>query len=225
MTVVSSRSRRRHWLTEVVLIVVIALVVAALVRAFVAQVFYIPSGSMEDTLHEDDWIVVSKLSTELGSIHRGEVVVFADPGDWLDAPVADDNPVRRVLEFIGVAPDSAEGDLVKRVIGVGGDEVSCCDADGRVEVNGEPLTEDYLYPGDSPGDAPVGCSGTFDVTVPAGFLWVMGDHRSVSSDSRCQKDLEQYVPEDLVRGRAVVVIWPASHWGLIGKPDTFDAIS
>jgi signal peptidase I len=214
-----------HWLTEVVLIVVIALVVAALVRAFVAQVFYIPSGSMENTLQVDDWILVSKLSTELGSVDRGDVVVFADPGGWLDTPAATDNPIRRTLEFIGVAPDSAEGDLVKRVIGVGGDHVICCDPQGRVEVNGQALDEGYLYPGDEPSDAPIGCSGTFDVTVPAGSLWVMGDHRSVSSDSRCHKDLGGFVPDDLVRGRAVAVIWPFSHWDVLQDPSTFDAVS
>jgi signal peptidase I len=124
-----------------------------------------------------------------------------------------------------VAPDSAEGDLVKRVIGTGGDHVTCCDPQGRVRVNDQPLTEDYLFPGDKPGDAPIGCSGEFDVTVPEGYLWVMGDHRSVSSDSRCQDDLDRFVPEDLVRGRAVAVIWPLQHWDLLQKPDTFDAVS
>ena len=214
-----------HWLTEVLLIVIVALIVAALVRAFVAQVFYIPSGSMEDTLHEDDWIVVSKLSTEFGNIERGQVVVFADPGEWLSVPPTTDNPIRRALEFVGIAPDSAEGDLVKRVIGTGGDEVTCCNPDGRVEVNGTPLIEDdYLYPGDEPGGAPVGCNGEFDITVPAGYLWVMGDHRSVSSDSRCQKDMARFVPEELVRGRAVVVVWPAAHWRLLAAPEAFDAV-
>ena len=219
-----TRGKRMHWITEVILVVVIALVIAALVRAFVAQVFYIPSGSMEDTLHKDDWILVSKLSTEFGSPERGEVVVFADPGGWLDATPASSNPIRRGLEFIGVAPDSAEGDLVKRVIGVGGDTVTCCDSDGRVEVNGTPLDETYLYPGDEPGDSPIECSGEFEVSVPAGYLWVMGDHRSVSSDSRCQEGLERFVPEDLLRGRAVAVVWPGAHWDLLQRPDTFDSI-
>ena len=158
MTVVDSRRKRSHWFTEVLIIVVVALVVAALVRAFVAQVFYIPSGSMENTLNEDDWILVSKLSTQFGSPDRGDVVVFADPGGWLPASTSTSNPVRQALEFIGVAPDSAEGDLVKRVIGTGGDHVSCCDPQGRVVVNGQPLNEDYLYPGDKPGDSPIGCS-------------------------------------------------------------------
>jgi signal peptidase I len=216
--------RRMHWITEVLLVVVIALVVAALIRAFVAQVFYIPSGSMEDTLHKDDWIVVSKLTTTLGTVERGDVVVFADPGDWLDV-TASSNPVRQALEFVGIAPDSAEGDLVKRVIGVGGDTVRCCNGDGQVEVNGTPLAEDYLYPGDGPSDAPAGCSGEFEITVPNGYLWVMGDHRSVSSDSRCQEDLLRFVPDDLVRGRAVAVVWPFANWDLISRPESFDSIS
>ena len=103
---------------------------------------------------------------------------------------------------------SAEGDLVKRVIGVGGDTVACCDTQDRVTVNGTPIDEAYLYPGDSPGDAPPGCSGQFEVSVPAGYLWVMGDHRSVSEDSRCQDGLEQFVPEENLHGRTVAVVWP-----------------
>ena len=198
---------------------------AALIRAFVAQVFYIPSGSMEDTLNEDDWILVSKLSTEFGDPDRGDVVVFADPGGWLPTTDASSNPIRQALEFVGLAPDSAEGDLVKRVIGIGGDRVSCCDDSGRVRVNGTPLDETYLYPGDQPGAAPAGCSGEFDITVPVGSLWVMGDHRSVSSDSRCQPDLDRFVPEDLLRGRAVAVIWPLQNWDLLQRPVTFDTVS
>jgi signal peptidase I len=215
--------RRRSWLTEVALVVVVTLVVAALIRAFVAQVFFIPSGSMEDTLDRGDWILVSKLSTEFGDPDPGDVVVFADPGGWLEPSRASSNPIRQLMEFVGLAPDSAEGDLVKRVIGTGGDHVSCCDTAGRVRVNGAPLDETYLFPGNSPGAAPAGCSGEFDVTVPAGYLWVMGDHRAVSSDSRCQQDMSRFVPEDLVRGRAVAVIWPVPHWDLLQRPATFEA--
>jgi signal peptidase I len=221
---VSSR-RRTHWIVEVLLVVVVALAVSALVRAFVAQAYYIPSGSMEQTLEKDDWIVVSKLSTRLGTVDRGDVVVFADPGTWLPDTTTRSNPVRRVLEFIGVAPDPAEGDLVKRVIGIGGDTVACCDPQGRVTVNDQPLDETYLYPGDSPGDAPVGCSGEFEASVPAGYLWVMGDHRSVSEDSRCQKDLQKFVPEERVQGRTVAVIWPGENWALVSRPSTFDKVS
>lgn len=225
MTAVDPKRRRMHWLTEMVVVLVIALVVAALIRAFVAQVFYIPSGSMEDTLNQDDWILVSKLSTHFGEPERGDVVVFADPGGWLETTGAATNPIRQSLEFVGLAPDSAEGDLVKRVIGVGGDRVSCCDAGGRVRVNGTPLEEPYLFSGNEAGAAPVGCDGEFEIDVPQGYLWVMGDHRAVSSDSRCQADLERFVPVDLVRGKAVAVIWPAPNWDLLQRPATFDSIS
>jgi signal peptidase I len=224
MTISTPRRRRSHWLLEVVLVVVIALVVSVLVRAFVAQAFYIPSSSMADTLQQDDWILVSKVGYQFGSPQRGDVVVFEDPGDWLEQPAETTNVVRRALEFIGVAPDSSEGDLVKRVIGVGGDTVSCCDAQGRVRVNGVALDEQYVAPGDEPGDAPIGCSGEFVAEVPLGYLWVMGDHRAVSSDSRCQKDLAQFVPEENVHGRTVAVIWPVSEWALVDRPDTFDAV-
>ena len=173
---------------------------------------------MEQTLQEDDWIVVSKLSTRLGSVERGDVVVFSDPGTWLPDVQASSNPVRRALEFIGVAPDAAEGDLVKRVIGVGGDTVACCTPDGQITVNGTPVDETYLYPGNSPGDAPARVLGEFEVSVPAGYVWVMGDHRAVSEDSRCQKGLEQFVPEENIQGRTVAVIWPFSNWSFVDRP-------
>lgn len=221
----ASSRRRTHWLVELVIVVVVALAVASVVRAFVVQAFYIPSGSMEQTLEVDDWIVVSKLSTEFGSVDRGEVVVFSDPGEWLPDVQSSSNPVRRALEFVGVAPDASEGDLVKRVIGIGGDTVVCCNGDGEVTVNGTPLSESYLYPGDAPGDAPLGCSGKFKTSVPAGYLWVMGDHRSVSEDSRCQKGLLKFVPEDNLQGRTAAVVWPFSSWSLVGTPSTFDDVS
>jgi signal peptidase I len=204
---------------ETVVVVVIALAVAALVRAFVVQAFYIPSGSMENTLVPDDRIAVSKLGPLFGSIERGDVVVFRDPGGWLDSPTASTNPVRRFLEFVGVAPSSTEGDLVKRVIGVGGDHVVCCDKQGRITVNGVPLEEDYLYPGDVPS------LEEFDVTVPIGSLWVMGDHRSASDDSRAQPKATRFVPEDDVIGRAVAVFWPIRRWELLRRPATFADVS
>lgn len=220
----SPSARRIPWFVELVLVVVVALLVAAFVRAFVAQAFYIPSGSMEDTLQQDDWIVVSKLGRYIGSPQRGDIVVFRDPGGWLPTVEASAGTVRRALEFVGVAPDSAEGDLVKRVIGVGGDTVSCCDAQGRLTVNEVAIDEPYLYPGDEPGDAPPGCPTAFEVTVPSGYLWVMGDHRSVSEDSRCQSGHRRFVPEDNLQGRAVVVVWPLSRLGVLARPDVFDTV-
>ena len=221
---VSSR-RKTHWFVELVLVVVVALAIAAFVRAFIAQAFYIPSGSMEQTLQEDDWILVSKLYKRLGTVDRGDVVVFSDPGTWLPDAQAKTNPVRRALEFVGLAPDAAEGDLVKRVIGVGGDKVACCSPDGLITVNGTPVEETYLYPGNRPSDAPQGCSGEFEVSVPAGYMWVMGDHRAVSEDSRCQKGLEQFVAEENIQGRTVAVIWPFSSWELVDRPSVFDDVS
>lgn len=217
-----SNRRGTHWFVELLLVIVVALMVSAFVRAFVAQAYFIPSGSMEQTLQEDDWIVVSKLSSRFGAVEPGDVVVFADPGTWLPDVAASTNPVRRAMEFVGVAPNSAEGDLVKRVIGVGGDTVTCCDAKGWVEVNGVAIEEPYLYPGNRPGDAPEGCSGEFEIAVPAGYLWVMGDHRAVSEDSRCQKDLEKFVPLDNVQGRTVAVIWPFDRWAFVGRPPSFE---
>jgi len=217
--------RRTHWLVEVILVIVVALAVSAFVRAFVAQAYYIPSGSMEQTLQQDDWIVVSKLSSRFGAIERGDVVVFADPGSWLPEVETSSNPVRRTLEFVGIAPKSSESDLVKRVVGLGGDTVACCDPQGRLSVNGTPVDEPYLYPGNSPGDAPVGCSGEFETAVPAGYLWVMGDHRAVSEDSRCQKGLQKFVPLANVQGRTVAVVWPIDRWALVGRPSGFDDAS
>ncbi|MCZ3388422.1 MAG: signal peptidase I [Actinomycetia bacterium] len=221
----ASSRRRTPWFVELALIIVVALAVSAFIRAFVAQAFFIPSGSMEQTLEEDDWIVVSKLSTNFGTIDRGEVVVFSDPGTWLPNVQTSSNLVRQALEFVGVAPDPAEGDLVKRVIGVGGDTVACCNPKGQVTVNGTAVVENYLYPGNSPEDAPQGCSGEFKTSVPAGYLFVMGDHRSVSEDSRCHDGIEKFVPEDNLQGRTVAVIWPIDHWSLVSIPSAFDDVS
>jgi signal peptidase I len=210
-------------LRETLFLVVVAVVVAWLVRAFVAQAFFIPSGSMENTLLEGDRILVSKVGLWFGHVHRGDVVVFKDPGGWLpQGTTAGTPPVKRVLESLGLAPTPTEGDLVKRVIGVGGDHVVCCDNQDRVTVNGVPLDETYLFPGNSPSDSPVGVDGHFDVTVPAGYLWVMGDHRSVSEDSRARSPSKAMVPESDVIGRAVVIFWPVSRFHWISRPATFD---
>jgi signal peptidase I len=212
-------------LREVVLIVVVALVLSAIVRTFVFQAFWIPSGSMENTLLREDRILVSKITTQVSGIERGEVIVFQDPSDWL-APVPDtgsafQRAVRDGLEFVGLAPRRSDRDLVKRVIGVGGDRVVCCDEQGRVTVNGQPLDESsYLYPGDKPSEE------AFDVTVPAGRLWVMGDHRSASGDSRVHLDdpAGPFVPESNVVGRAMWVVWPSDRWASLPIPDTFSDV-
>jgi signal peptidase I len=205
---------------ETAIVVGLSLVIATLVRIFLVQAFLIPSQSMEDTLLVGDRVLVSKLTTRFGEIQRGDVVVFADPDGWL-APIPDEisptvgSRVRDALQFVGVLPDDSEGHLIKRVIGVGGDTVACCDNEGRITVNGVAIDESsYLRPGDEPSAA------TFEVDVPQGELFVMGDHRSNSGDSR----VNGTVPEDRVTGRAFAVVWPISNWAGLDRPDTFDAV-
>ena len=199
--------------------VVVALAVAALLRAFVVQAFMVPTGSMEDTILKHQRIVVQKF----GDIERGEVVVFEDPGGWIDPseqPVPGPNAFQRALQFVGVLPSTATEHLVKRVVGVAGDTVACCDRQGRVSVNGAALDEtSYLYRGDQPSQT------EFEVVVPQGTIWVMGDHRSDSGDSRCHfDDGTAFVPLDLVTGRAVAVAWPLGEVHRLPVPDTFAGV-
>ncbi len=200
-------------LREFVTVAAIAIVLSFLVKTFLVQPFYIPSESMENTLVKGDRVIVSKLTPAPFAIKRGDVVVFADPGDWLGPPVSENhgavgNAIRSALTFVGLLPNSSEGHLIKRVIGLPGDKVACCDTQGRLTVNGKSLTEPYVKPGEDPSDL------EFDITVPAGKLWVMGDNRGHSSDSRLHdpsgNGSEGSVDEDLVVGRAVATIWPFS---------------
>jgi signal peptidase I len=176
---------------------------------------------MQNTLAIGDRVLVNRASVWLGGQpQRGQVVVFQDPGGWLgpDETSSSGNWLTKTLTFVGVLPQD-NGDLIKRVIGVGGDHVMCCNAQGQITVNGVPLNETYLFPGDSAGSGPY---GTFDVTVPQGRLWVMGDHRGVSEDSRAHQDLNGgTIPVSAVVGRADVIIWPISHWGTLPVPNAF----
>jgi len=214
---------------ELPFLILIALVLALLIKTFLVQAFYIPSASMENTLQGGppdkhyDRVLVNKLVYRLRDVHRGEIIVFKGPKSWQDQPEfvshTPSNPVARFFHDIGsavgVAAPSSK-DFIKRVIAVGGDHVVCCDASGKITVNGVPLTEPYIYPGAKPSDTP------FDVTVPKGRLWVMGDNRAGSADSRAHmQDHNGTIPANDVIGRAFVVVWPPSDWKTLPVPHTF----
>jgi signal peptidase I len=217
----SAKKQLPFW-QEVVLLLGIALVLAIVIKAFFMQAFYIPSASMNDTLVKNDRILVQKVSYwGGGSPQRGDIVVFADPGGWLspdeEQPAA--NPVAKALELFGLYPTG--GHLVKRVIGVGGDEVKCCDAQGRITVNGVPLNEkSYLAPGEKPSLI------DFDVKVQPGYVWVQGDNRSDSADSRVHLGDPGggQVPVDDMVGKVFPLVWPFDHAKLIHRPATFGSV-
>ncbi len=225
---------RSFW-RELPFMIAIGLVAALLIRTFVVQEFYIPSSSMENTLKINDIVLVNKLVYHFRPIARGDIIVFSGVGSWYPAPpvTTNSNPVARlydatlrpVLRSIAGLFRAGPGpaDLIKRVIGLPGDHVACCNAKGLMTVNGVPLHEEsYLYPGNAPGSSPSG-SGSFSITVPPGRLWVMGDHRSVSDDSRLHRGDPGggTIPENKVVGRAFVIAWPPSRWGFLRIPSTF----
>ncbi|MEN9342628.1 MAG: hypothetical protein RIR24_215 [Actinomycetota bacterium] len=198
---------------DLVVIVATALVLSLLVKTFLIRSFFIPSGSMLETLQIQDRIIVNELVPEVIPLQRGDVVVFRDPGNWL-GPV--ERPQQNFFEATGewflsafgfVAPDSAQH-LVKRVIGVEGDRVVCCTPEGKITINGVAIDEPYLPKDVEPSVL------DFDVTVPKDSFWVMGDNRSGSEDSRYHQDLPSkgFVEKKHVVGRAFVVSWPFSHW-------------
>ncbi|MFF3606480.1 signal peptidase I [Streptomyces sp. NPDC002463] len=215
--------RKRPFWIELPFLAGIALVLAFLIKTFLLQAFLIPSGSMQNTLQVDDRVLVDKLTPWFGGEpDRGEVVVFRDPGDWLAGrPVKQPTTIQKALGFVGLMPAAGEQHLIKRVIGVAGDTVEC-KGTGPLKVNGKALTEPYVFQGNT------ACStdpeGQFKVTVPAGHLWVMGDHRQSSQDSRYHQTDPRggMVPVTDVVGRAVVVAWPVPHWSGLPVPDTFD---
>jgi signal peptidase I len=210
------RRKRRvpAWL-EFVLLTGLALGLALVVKTFFVQMFFVPSQSMDPLLAIDDKLLVERVSLwGDGSVERGDVVVFRDPGGWLGPPPPL-SPVQQGLSAVGLYPSG--GHLVKRVVAVGGDRVACCDDDGRLTVNDEPLDEDYLPRGVKPSD------GDFDVTVPEGRLWVMGDNRPNSEDSRFHRadDGNGSIPESAVVGKVWAVVWPLSRWDRLEHPDAY----
>lgn len=212
--------RKGSLLQEFPILVVIALVVSLFIKTFLVQFFYIPSGSMENTLQIQDRVAVNKLPFLSKQISRGDVVVFRDPAKWL--PFYGDTSgnkiiaeAKSVLVAVGVLPNPAKQYLVKRVIGVAGDHVVCCTKAGLIQVNGTAITEPYIFKGNTPSDM------KFDITVAKGKLWVMGDHRSASADSRYhQEDINKgMVPLSRVTGRVFAVIWPFKNLTYIPQID------
>jgi signal peptidase I len=229
----ADRSRqRRGWpsfLRDVLLILLAALLISFLIKTFLVRSFYIPSDSMNVTLVQNDRVLVNELVPGLAPLDRGDVVVFRDPGNWLDAPSAppSNGPgglVDGALTFVGLAPDK-NNHLIKRVIGLPGDTVACCTVSGQLTINGTALTEPYitLRPG-----AATATPDRFDVTVPDGDLWLLGDNRYNSEDSAYHRNEASggFVPISDVVGRAMVISWPFDRWGTLDNfPETFSGVT
>ena len=227
----AGQAKRRPFWRELVVLVVLAVAIALVIKTFVAQAFYIPSSSMEDTLLIGDKVLVNKIVYHLRPIKPGDIVVFNGAGSWVPAPHparASSDPIvrayddtlpplfRSIAGLFGTAP--GQTDFIKRVIGVPGDRVACCNAQGLVTVNGVALHErSYLFPGAAPSQI------RFHVKVPPGRLWVMGDNRAVSDDSRLHTADPGggTIPENMVVGRAFLIVWPPSRWRVLPIPGTF----
>jgi signal peptidase I len=221
------RKRRRggllSWLREIALILVISIAISFVIKTFFFKAFYIPSESMVPTLEENDRIFVNLMVPRNFALQRGDVIVFKDTKGWLP-PSTDGNQnwFQQSLEFIGLLPDMSQQHLIKRLIGLPGDHVVCCDAQQKITVNGVALNEPYVNPAEVPRPVP------FDVTVPAGKVWVMGDNRNHSSDSRFHNASEPcngFIDESDIEGQAVVIAWPLNRLGTLSNyPNSFSSI-
>ena len=190
-------------------VILYALVIAFLVKTFLLRGFYIPSGSMEQTLQVNDRVFINVAGSYFNEPKRGDVIVFKDSQGWIPSTQKTSNPLKDGLSFVGILPDTSSNYLVKRVIGTPGDVVES-DGTGKIKVNGVEITEPYLYPGNQPSEL------AFKVTVPAGKYFVMGDHRSNSADSRYHiSDGTAFISKDDVQGNVFVVAWPLNHFGLL----------
>lgn len=216
-----AKPTRPFWVEAVVLLV-IAAAIAVGVHSFLFQAFFIPSGSMENTLLKGDRVIVNRLSYKVGHVQRGQIVVFSGVDSWTPegSVTQPSNPVLRefskVGSYLGFAP-SGEQDFIKRVIGIPGDHVVCCNVQGQITVNGVALKEHYLYPGSDNRTLP------FDIVVPPGRLWVEGDHRNDSADSRSHTGLPGggTIPINKVIGRAFVIVWPFSRLHRLEIPASY----
>ncbi|WP_350258946.1 signal peptidase I [Scrofimicrobium sp. R131] len=214
----SSEGSWWSWVREVLIVLILALVISTLLRHFVVQVYSIPSPSMVPTLQVGDRIVVDRIPGSGKDIHRGDVVVFEDSQGWMaSADQGRTSFLRPIGEFLGLVPANGEQIIVKRVIGVGGDQVACCTAEGQLTVNGTPISEEYLPDGEVPS------RDEFEVTVPEGHYWVMGDNRSHSADSlyHYQRGEQPFIADQDVIGRVWSVIWPVNHWSSVSHRDAF----
>lgn len=223
MTAAEARRKRGgvlSFLRDVLIILLVAFVASFLLKTFLVRSFYIPSGSMENTLQVNDRILVNQLVPDLFDVERGDIVVFEDPGGWLypEANEATPSPLEQVLQTVGLAAETSHRYVVKRVIGIGGDRVQCCDAEGRVTVNGVPIDEPYIA---LPADETKASGIDFDVTVPLNAVWVMGDNRYASKDSRYNQDQpgKGFVLDEEIVGRAFVLNWPFERISWLSTPD------
>ena len=210
--------RKGSLLRELPILVILALLVSLLIKSFLVQFFYIPSGSMENTLQVRDRVAVNRIPFIGNDISRGDVIVFRDPAGWL--PEASSvsgnritNAIREGLVIVGVIPNPTKQYLVKRVIGVAGDKVVA--KDQLLTINGKPTSEPYIFAGNTPSDT------DFNITVPEGKVWVMGDHRGASGDSRVHQDdvNNGMVPVEKITGRVIATIWPLSRIGFVSSQD------
>lgn len=217
------RDRRRGWLAflrDVIIIVLVAVLVSFLVKTFLVRSFYIPSGSMENTLLVNDRILVDEITPRFGGYERGDIVVFRDPGGWLPART---EPPRSVLvealdwtlSLVGLSAPDSDDHLVKRVIGMPGDHVVCCNDLGQITVNDQAIDESAYLKLPTP-DSPASADD-FDVVVPEDRLWVLGDNRYSSKDSRYNQDQpgKGFVPVENVVGRAFLITWPFDRFGML----------
>jgi len=210
--------RKGSLLRELPILVILALLVSLFIKSFLVQFFYIPSGSMENTLQIKDRVAVNRIPFIGNDISRGDVIVFRDPAGWLPDASSDSgngitNKIREGLVLVGIVPNPAKQYLVKRVIGVAGDNVVA--KDQVLTINGKPTYEPYIFAGNSPSDT------DFNITVPEGKVWVMGDHRGASGDSRVHQDdvNNGMVPVEKITGRVIATIWPIKQIGFISSQD------